>query len=1199
MLLKKLELQGFKSFPDKTVLTFDRGSTVVIGPNGSGKSNISDAMKWVLGELSSRNLRGTRMEDVIFGGTDTRRQMGYAEVSVTFDNTDTENGRLLCDYDEVTVTRRYYRAGESEYYINKKPVRLKDIHELFMNTGVGREGYSIIGQGRIAEIISQKSEDRRVVFEEAAGISKYRFKKAEAEKKLLSVEDNLVRVNDILSELSGRVGPLEKEAEKARIYLGMYERKKELDVSLWLWSMRELNDRITALEREFLLSRGDYDRADEELTDLENRSDRLAELSGENKEKTERLGEELAAANEEKLRLESDIKLAENEIFHIDERLTQNADAQKERAASLEAAKTELAALSAECDRLAGEVATAEDSAAKDAETVDAADRALDLSYRRISELEDAIAAADAERTEQRVALSVLENTKETQKRQKDELTEEITQLTEDTETLSARAEKADEAIRGYGEKLKKCEEEQAGLQADAAAAEEEKTALAEKQNDLYLAFREKKNRIEALSRMEELFEGYSRSVRSVMNDYKAKKLDKKVVLYGPVSQLITVRREYATAVETAFGANIQNIVVADEYSAKAAIRYLKDTGGGRATFYPLTTVKFDEKLPDLSRAEKMNGYIGVASELVSFDGQYGDVIRSMIGKILVTDNIESAAAVAAAYQYRIRVVTLDGQQVNAGGSFTGGSLRHDSGILTRGAEIEGLRGECRTLTEQIDEAKDGIAEIDERLEELGRKMSASNVSAQMLRTLSSAESTQAEVLRSQIEGDRARLEELQLKFEQMNADSEAYKNEHARLEQALADAEAKGIALTADKAAAEAARDEAARALTDAQKQQSRGQVALTALRKDAENAESRAASVRITISAAEETIRHGGEESEKLGEKRESLTRDILAAQKATVACTEAIAEKEEERKSLLSQNVEYEQKSGLLRTQIREKNHEKELLYRQYTKAEAKHGGAVAERDRSTAAMWDEYELTESSAEALGYPPITEENLEECREEQTKMKNRLKSLGTVHVGAIEEYAEVKERYDFLTAQVNDLNASKEELAGIVYRLESEMRTRFSECFEQINTEFKRVFRELFGGGHAELILTEPDDVLNSGIQINVAPPGKIIKNLMLLSGGEQAFVAIALYFALLCVNPAPFCILDEIEAALDEVNVDKFAAYLKRHSDKTQFIVITHRRGTMEQADRLYGVTMQEKGISTILSIDLSEVGNYINT
>ena len=1195
MILKSLELQGFKSFPDKTQLTFDRGATVVVGPNGSGKSNISDAMKWVLGEISSKNLRGSRMEDVIFGGTDTRRQMGFAEVSVTFDNTDADGARLATDYDEVTVTRRYYRTGESEYFINAKPVRLRDIHELFMNTGIGREGYSIIGQGKIAEIISRKSDERRAIFEEAAGIAKYKYKKEEAQKKLLAVEDNLIRVADIVGELESRVGPLEKESAKARAYLELYEQKKEADISLWLYDMQALKAEISELEDALKLSKNDYERACEFLGDLETQSERLYTLSQEYQAKTDELRTKSAAITEERMQLDSACKVAENEIQHINARLDENADAEQTQAEQLKQAKARLALTQSALADAKERQTAAEAVCEKDRTVLEEADRALDEAYNRLSAIGEEIAAAARAAGDLKAELSALNSTKNAESAKREEIRESREKYLENIALLEERSARARESAAKYKEKSDEYEQQTATAKQALADIAAKKKTLGEKQNAVYLDYTAKKNRIDALSRMEELFEGYSRSVRFIMSDYEKGKMPG-AVLYGPLSKLISVDPRYATAIETALGAAIQNIAVEDEASAKAAINHLKKNNAGRATFYPITTMRASDFGESLDRAKSQRGFVGLADTLVTCDEKFRVVIRSLLARIMICDNIDHAAELAKAYNYRYRVVTLDGQQVNAGGSFTGGSVKHDSGMLTRTVEIDRLREDCRVLSGEIEAIKSELSTLDKEAKVHSDKIETIRVNAAMITTLSQAEATQQQVIEAQLVNDRAMLASLDEDEEKLSRAGDVFREEHDRLQKQYDDTLVREQQLKEERAEMEKVRETAGQALNEAQKTLSRHQIKLAETARDIAAAEGAVSAEEAAIAAITARTEAFGQENASLVERRTAYQEQIKENRAAITKLESDAVKTDEETKQYRAMTLDCEQKAAALRAQIKEQTHTKELLLRQFTKADNKLGQAQNEQDKKVSALWDEYELTYSAAALLGYPAVTEDTRTQTASRLSGLKSKIEALGPVNVSSIEEYTTVKERYDFMTAQVEDLTKSKTDLADIIFGLEGEMRTRFSEAMRQINHHFQIVFRELFGGGHAELILSEPDNILESGIEINVAPPGKIIKNLMLLSGGEQAFVAIALYFALLKVNPSPFCILDEIEAALDEVNVDRFADYLHKNTDRTQFIVITHRRGTMEVADRLYGVTMVERGISTVLSIGANEVAKF---
>ncbi|MBQ4290014.1 MAG: chromosome segregation protein SMC [Clostridia bacterium] len=1193
MFLKTLEMQGFKSFPDKTKLSFDTGLTVVVGPNGSGKSNIADAMKWVLGEISSKNLRGSRMEDVIFGGTETRKQMGFAEVTVTFDNTDSGDGiRLATPYDEVSVTRRFYRAGDSEYFINEKPVRLKDIHELFMNTGVGRDGYSIIGQGKIAEIISRKSEERRSVFEEAAGISKYRYKKEEAQKKLVSVEDNLVRVRDIVGELEGRVGTLEKESEKARKYLALHEEKKQADVSLWLYDMQSLKDQIEELAKAKDAAQKDYDAITETIAQHEAEYEELSLAVQKQKLDVDGLLAEAASLTEDSVRLKGEGDVLANEASHIEERQTENRADQKAQLSVLEGAKGAVEKARTGLSEAEAEKAKADAVCEEDRAEEAKLDAALDRAYERVSELEESIREAGEKAADLKAQLTVLENSRFAGDERRAELDERKKTCEEAVEELRARVERAETTSGEYRERSEALERDEARDGEGLAKLSKEREQAKEAQDALFLAYTEKKNRIDSLARMEELLEGYSRSVRFIMNESKEGKLPG-AVLYGPLSKLITVSKKYVTAIETAFGANIQNIAVKDEASAKAAILRLKEANAGRATFYPLTTIRETERGVDPELAESCKGYLGVASDLVRCEKQYEGIIRSLLSRTLVCDTIDSATEIARKYDFRVRVVTLDGQQINAGGSFTGGSVRHDSGMLTRTAEIDSLTEACKELSAKMEEGNRKLSELDETYRKKTERLEEIRTNLKMIAALLQAEETQKQVLASRIQTEEEMLSQIEEQKRQLEASDETREQEEQRLNALTEENRALQVNLAKEREQAVSDRESAANALGEHRKTVSRHAVTAAELGKDIELAKTKLEMAEQAVRETEQRLENAGEEQKSLKERHAALL--VLIAEKQAEAEAKKKQAQEVEAKASVSRETYLagEQKLSEARLTSREESHTQELLFRQLTIAENRHSQAQAKQDEKTNSMWDEYELTYSKAVALNYPPLTEETRNPTAQNAARLKNQIKALGAVNVSAIEEYAEVRERYDFMTAQIEDLEKSEKSLTEVVFRLEGEMRERFADAMKEINRNFKEVFRELFGGGSAELILTEPDNLLESGIEINVAPPGKIIRNLMLLSGGEQAFVAIALYFALLKVNPSPFCILDEIEAALDEVNVDKFAAYLRANMRNTQYIVISHRRGTMEAADRLYGVTMVSRGISTVLTID-SETG-----
>ena len=1199
MYLKSLELFGFKSFPDRTVLKFDRGATVVVGPNGSGKSNISDAMRWVLGEVSSRQIRGTKMEDVIFGGTDNRKQMNFAEVTVTFDNSDRQ---MDIAFDEVSVTRRYYRKGESEYFINRKPVRLRDIHELFMNTGVGREGYSVIGQGRIAEMLSKKSEDRRTIFEEAAGISKYRYKKEEAERKLASVDDNLTRLRDIMSELEGRVGPLERESEKAKKYLEYFEVKKRDDVSLWIYDMDKLSTDLKDAEDKLKLAKNELDIVTESLESLEAQNERIFEASQESKYKYEQLQSEIDGTRSAEHELDSKLRLTENDISHRKILIEQKAEAKArfaERHAQLDATLSEKKAaldLTKEAaEKIARELAELEAKTDESRTLRDELRERLDSQLAELKGGEDRL-------VDLKIRLSVLDTTEKSEGDRAESLREEISKYNESIDMLSARAEKAERVIADYKKKSDALAEESGKMSAEIDKLKIQKQELIDKSNEIYLEYTAKKHRIDAIRRMEELFEGYAQSVRFVMSEYEAGHIAgtarvsdidaKSGRIYGPVSRLINVSAKYTLAIETALGANIQNIIVDDENTAKAAIRYLKEKNAGRATFYPISSMKPRySQIPD-SECEKFAGYLGTADKLIEFDDKFAGVIRNVLGSTVVFDNIDNGAVMAKATGYKVRVVTLDGQIINAGGSFTGGSAKRDSGMLTRRTETEKLKKDSEALAARLDEIKKEQAKCDSDIAAKTKEMSAIASQSAMLMSLVGAENTQLEVIKSQLGGERNMRASMERDLDAVKTDTLERGENIAKLNAEIEEITESAEEIRKSRTDGAARLGEIEESIDDAERLHGELLVKRAEALKDVELAEHE-------VSQVNERIIENFTESEENDRAAESLASENEAAEAELEAMRAELGELsakleslEGERTSTSTKNLEYEQKLNQLRAQIREKTSKRELCFRDFTIAENKQKNLTDERDKHTERLWEDYELTYSTAVECAYPPVTAETRNAVAAELGEYRSKLKALGSVNLNAIEEYVDVKTRFDFMSEQIGDLEKSKDNLLEIIVKLEYEMRETFTSAFIEIDRNFKIVFSELFGGGTAELSLTDPENVLTSGIEIRVAPPGKVIKSLTLLSGGEQSFVAIALIFAILRVNPTPFCIFDEVEAALDDANVFRFADYLHRYSTRSQFIVITHRRGTMEMADRIYGVTMQERGISTILPLDIAQ-------
>ncbi len=1190
MYLKSLELHGFKSFPNKTTLNFERGATVIIGPNGSGKSNLSDAMRWVLGEMSTKSIRGSKMEDVIFGGADTRRPMGYAEVSVTFDNTDTEH-KIDSDYSEITVTRRYYRTGDSEYFLNRKPCRLRDIHELFLNTGVGREGYSIIGQGRIAEILSKKSEDRRNIFEEAAGISKFRYRKTESERKLAETEANMLRISDVLSELESRVGPLERDAEKAKKYLELYEEKKRADVSLWIFDTARLHNEEEMASAALKLSEHELEMATDTLAGFERQYDKLFEESQKTKLESEKLLVEIKGISDLIYKLDAEHKVSENETMHNNTliALCENSGAELEK---------QKAASTVDEDKIREEIKEHEARLSDlEHEYSDCCEKGKMYSE-RLLEYERAIAdmLESAKELENRyndikVRISVLESSHNADISKGKEAREELDRYTAECEVLRQKLAAAQQTVESYEQRMSETGEKKSKIESSLEELKKRTENIAARRAESVLARDSAREKAKTLTDMEAHFEGYANGVRYVMRRYGEGGVEGAGIIYGPLSKLISAREEYVTAAETALANNIQSIVCDNEQTAKAAIRLLKSSGQGRTTFYPLTSMHAQDETEEMRRAYKCRGYIGTASEIIDCEDKFRIVLDSVLGRTLVFDNLDNASECARAVKYRVKLVTLDGQIINAGGSYTGGSSKKDSGIMSRSAKIEQLRAKEQELNGQI-------SAFDSELEALASETTTQTATLNSIKQQYDILATMAGAERAQLEAHRAKLEtETELteklaadlaKIDELNSgytDELTTLNDQAQKCSASADEyREKRLALDIEKN-------------TDIEEKEKLTQhtnellIKLAEARKDKENANLRLGAQLLRIAEIDSSISaniqkaNGYKTALKELERSRELNRDNASQLQLQ------LDELNRKRSGAEEDGLDYEKKQNELRIRIREKTAEKEVLFKAHTKNEAKVRTLTEQKDKFTAQIWEDYELTYSQAVALGYPEVTADTRTECAASAQKLKNQIRALGSVNVNAIDEYTEIKARYDDMTRQITDLSASRKQLEGIISKIEGEMKRSFSDAFNKINENFKVTFSELFGGGQAELLLTDPENILTSGIDIKAAPPGKIVKSLMLLSGGEQAFVAIALLFAVLRVNPSPFCILDEIEAALDEVNVARFAEYIKKF-DSIQFILITHRRGTMEAADRMYGVTMPEQGVSKVIELNVYE-------
>ena len=1179
MVFKELEIQGFKSFPDKVKITFDAGVTGVVGPNGSGKSNLSDAVRWVLGETSSRQLRAAgKMEDVIFGGTRRRSAMGFASVRLTLDNT---GHTLDVDADEVTIGRKYYRSGDSEYTINGQVCRLRDVYELLLDTGIGRDGYSVIGQGRIAEIVAAKSSERREIFEEACGIAKYRYRKTEAERRLAAAGENLERLRDILGELESRVGPLEKESAKAQKFLELSEQRKTLEVTLWTDSVHRARDTVRQQVRDYETAQADYERFDGEAKAAEQEAEEIRMQAQQLTIAVERLNGDIRSITEQISGSDSRIAVLENDILRNEESiasLRSEIEAGEQDGAEADAAlqrhRAVAAKMEAEGEKLAAEID------ALNAELTKLAD-ASNASGARKDTLRAEITDLTAKRTEAQVAQAAAEAAEETARQRLPALEQAVQEGTDQWET--ARQDLTD-TIR-YREMLTENEKQLANVRSGLelklknrkAALDEADTAEQRLGRELDAA----RQRLSVLRELEKNMDGYQNSVKAVMRAAGARRLRG---IIGPVSAILKVEPGCEVAVETALGAALQNIVVENEAAAKAAIALLRSDNAGRATFLPLDTVQ-----PGVFRG-RLSGTARLASSLVQADARYDNIVSNLLGRIIVVEDINEASRVARDNGFRSRVVTMDGQVINAGGSFTGGSVQRSAGLFTRKQEMEELRIRAAKLQKDCLAAQEKTDQCKEQVDALQAELTATaseQITAANDRVRAEAEQKRLEAAAAQLETARnARRQEIDT-LQAALADSRAKAEDAAKLQAELTakidrrTAEMSRIAegddsfLTRQNALAQ---DLSAKRLEQVTRQ------------KDAELAYSQ-------IAALEQRARDAAARRTSLEESVAALAArsDACRAEIADIRQTRAdsqttIAQKEAEIREATQKRLARQQAETETLARARTAADSREEMSREMARLAERKAAAESEYDQTVAKLWDEYQLSVSQAEALC---VEFDSLPALRAQVADLRGKIRALGSVNVSAIEEYKEVKARYDALVTQVTDVEESRNELSRMISKLSAQMREIFTDSFRAINENFGRVFAELFGGGEASLMLEDESDVLSSGIGIRVAPPGKVIKNLEALSGGEQALVAISIYFAILAVNPAPFCILDEIEAALDDANVVRFAQYLRRLSDKTQFIVITHRRGTMEAANVLYGVTMQEDGVSKLLKLDLEQV------
>ena len=1188
MYLKALEIQGFKSFPDKTVLNFGEDITAIVGPNGSGKSNVSDAIRWVMGEQSSKSLRGAKMEDVIFGGTEKRSQMGFAQVTLVLDNTEHIFPRM--EESEVAVTRRYYRSGESEYYINKQSVRLRDVNELFMDTGMGREGYSIVGQGKIDEILSVKSADRREIFEEAAGISKFRHRKEETERKLERTEENLVRINDKIAELELQVGPLRSQAEKAKKYLILRDELRTLEISVWLENLDKIKTDSIKLNTDYALAQQELERANAALDELYAASEQFAEKAHANDMEQERLRTECAELDAKRNEEDAAVAVLRTGIEHNRASIKRVENDLRDQSGRAESLTAQIAAKHARIEELAAQAAELEEELRAFLAQAEELARTAGEAGSEVEALraKEALAASDAadcradvsamnaglaELSERRAALEAESESVDGQ------LTEKRRAASASRRALEEAQEEADAVrniISGHTLKME-------------GRVKREETAR-QKSIDLTMEKNNLDSRIHLLSEMEKEYEGFNKAVRLIMQAAEKNTLRG---VHGPVANLMTTDKRYAVAIEIALGAGMQNVVVDREEDAKSAINFLKQRDGGRATFLPLTAIRGDVLRE--AGVEREYGYVGVASQLVQFDKRYTEIFNNLLGRTVVVEDMDCGIAIARKYSNRFRIVTLDGQVLNRGGSMTGGSVSRSAGILSRANELKELNARREALTEKLDAA---LREADEAKRDLNAAQYELDVAREQQRGAEDAvlrltgEKKQYDML---LESLRTRESDIAAELESITARTEELKKAAAAREEEIKKHEAEAARCRAESEEKLAGQNE---------------------LQRDSAHLGDEIAARKSTLAgftAERETTERALGDLETLAQQmrgdedgRRALIEDYRAKIKAAEeeiaqhdAVTASLRADAEKRRAELAELAEakltLEGERSANDRRYRECN---ELLSQTQAAAgrlEQKRVTAAMEEKQILDKLWESYELSHSAAQEQR---IELESVPKASRRINELKREINGLGNVNVGAIEEFDRVNTRYTYLTGQRDDVEKAKEELLGVIENITSEMTVIFKEQFALIRESFQETFLELFGGGKAALELEDENAVLDCGIEIKVQPPGKALKTLSLLSGGEKAFVAIALYFAILKVHPTPFCVMDEIEAALDEPNVIRVAHYMRRICDKTQFIVITHRRGTMEAADVLYGVTMQERGVSKVLTINMNDMAKELN-
>ncbi len=1181
MFFKTMEIQGFKSFADKTVLNFDKKMTAVVGSNGNGKSNISDALRWVMGEQGAKTLRGDKMEDVIFHGTVSRKAMGYAKVSLTIDNTDRT---LNADSDEVTIARKLYRTGESEYLINDTKCRLRDIQELLMGTGLGRDGYSVIGQGRVSEIINSKVSQRRELFEEAAGVSFFLHKKQEAERDLERSNDNIARLNDIESEISKRIPVLEKQSEKARQAAELMEREKTLNIGVSVYDLEAIKKELIAIDDRILANQGQCEHFEREINELEEENESIAEkkmlISTEQDElrkKGDEARDKLAAADREKAVLE-------NEILHCTEKIEQAKQQIEEGEKGADSLKAQIAKLEAETMEKERRLKENEEKSKELGSGLSAMfgeSERLDNEYRELDKKQGELLA------------------------RKTELNLTVKSAQQNIEEINSRLELSDKNYEANEERLKECREKRRELSERLRENEEKKSEaenklngytklfetksikLKEKQTaaeQLRREYEQSKSRLEVLSDVEKNMAGYASSVKAVVTAGRQGRIGG---IVGTVAEVIKVDKRYSVAIETALGGALQNVIVNSEETAKRCIRYLKETGGGRATFLPLTSIRGN--MLDVSNIRREEGFEGLASELVKCDEDYRSVIRFILGRCVIIEDIDTATVIAKKNGYKFKIVTLDGQVINAGGSFTGGSVNKTAGIITRNQEIDDLKVKTADLKESLKSGESGLSQLKEEVNKMSIEMEGFREQLTLCAKEEAGITAEIQGVRNLTEQYEQQQENAEEMLQRSKSELKKHSDTIKECEEKLSHCEEEIEKLAAELEKADEKikkRLEEKNALGDE----------ITALgmdslgiKKDIE----RVAGQKLNIEEGLKRLIEGSgglnAEINAQEEKIAEIKKQIAEKETAAIALKESFKGGNDKSAQLIAELNGLEKRTAEINRTIREKMEDKEKFSGALAVDEERKKTSNKESESIKAALWEKYEIAPSEAYKMAQIP---ENIQSAKGMLSELRRQISALGNVNFASIEEYAEVTQRYNELKTQLDDVEKAKRELEKLIENLTLDIKTKFLEGFNSINEHFKRIFTEVFGGGSAHLELTDPEDVLNSGIEIFAAPPGKLIKNLISLSGGEQTMVAITIYFAILLHRPTPFCMLDEVDAALDEVNVVKYISYLKRFSGSTQLMVITHRRGTIEGCDVLYGVFMQEKGVSRLIRQEITD-------